>query len=627
MFVSRVRCHFCGTKSQHSRSVLEFQCSFCEAVNYFDGNGNVTDPPSTRTSHESPPQARPKTFTRPLSETLEHQQKQAFCRTCTQNQLLYSETLSNYLPDESHPQYKQYEKALPKFRTDLEKRYPLICKNCAPAAQAKINRADYYGMTQNAAKLCAATKKRGGQPAHRTRDDGGKMLMRFSLNLVSLALFLGLSAQMIYHVYAILTLLLAAAPITTESLDSQGLYNGVDVASTFPPSIHECAQQSLRLRFNTSCYQLFSNLITYTLAIAIAGLWYNPGLKAKYHHTHRYEAVKGQKNYFFMQLIGLGLRSWAWFTLSNPSFTAKLNKEQLMAMHGFVILFTLIAQALANRSIEPIVWTIKGKIMPRPEEQDVLGQYAGPAAEHHTPKASEKDPLRYLRKQARGPFDINRLAPEYAKKKTNSSTRSYHQQPSPEYSDDENDLDAMETDYRPVMRSAQSSFGAGPALQPLRPYENDYQSSFAFNGGMTDEIFGLQTQMRQENERRQWEQQQQLSYNPPLRQKSPFYGNLPPAPMSMERRLRNPITRPVEAEQVPLSQRPNFMQQMRAGIKPVQFPEKGSNFEIKQSSWTLPSDSQEIGLEERFKDTFKLDDAAPNGQSPTKGGFFGFFGL
>lgn len=621
MFWSRLRCHFCGARSQHAKGTLEFQCSSCEAVNFYDKNGVIIDTPVARTSQALPP-PKPISFTKPVPETLEYQQKQAFCRTCTQNQLLYNETLANYLPEESDPRYREYEKAIPKYKAELEKRYPLVCKKCAPLAQAKINRADYYGLSQNAARLLAGTRKRGGLPPARTRDDWGKRVARYVLNLVGLALYLGLLFQLAYHLYGILATAFGQTDLRTDILNS----DVVDSLS-ISPSAAQCARRAMRFSFPATCYQLFSNYVPHTLTIAACGIWYNPGLKAWYHHTHRMEAVHGQKEYFYMQVISLVIRTWAWFTLSNPKTTAALDREQLVAMHGFVLLFVLVTQAIANRNVVPVKWTMKGKIMPNPNDNDVLGSFAGPEPEHYTPRASEKDPWRYLRKEDTGPLDINKFAPTAAKPNTRRTSYAAAQQPSPELSDAETEFDPMETDYAPVMRTGQRYSSAHPSFTSQTSFGNPQPNngtSLSFTG-MTDHVYSMQDQMRQEAERRRQEQKQKLSYQPP-KDPSPFFGSLPPAPMSLERRVRNPVLRPLQPEKIPLSQQKNFMSQMRSGVKPVQFPEKGSNFELKPSSWVLPSDVKETGLEERFGRTFSLADASPMTDKKGKGFLGGIFG-
>ncbi|KAK4611196.1 Integral inner nuclear membrane protein ima1 [Fulvia fulva] len=609
---SRIRCHFCTSKQPHSKSVREFQCSECEAVNYLDGKGNIVDTPSAVASRATSPP--PTSSTQPPPETLDHQQNPAFCRTCLQNQHLYNETLANYLPEESHPQYKAFEAAIPEYKEELARRYPLVCKRCAPQAQSKINRADYYALTDNFARLAGATRSRRGRTVTRTRDNWGKKSMRIIFNLIGLILWLSLAVQVIYHAYGILNIFFSTRTPESEFLDTSDFLR---------PSVQDCVQNAARLNSLSKCYNYFSTLVPYALAVSVAGLWYNPGLKAWYHHTHRMEAVNGQKNFFMMQLLILAVRSWAWLILSNPSTTAEFHKEQLFAMHAFAIFFMFITPAVANRSIQTVIWKMKGKMMPKPEKQDVFGTFAGPEPENYTPKASEQDPFKYLRKDNR-PFDINSLAPQPPKRHTPSRIAPYKQQPSPEASDEE-EVDAMETDYRPVMRSSQRQLlSQRPERQPRNRNLNG--ASLSFNGGLGDEVYDMDSQLRAEQERKQIEHEQVSRSFPPRKEASPFYGQLPPAPMSMERRLRNPAFRPAQPAQVPLSQQNDFMARMGAGIKPVQYPQKGSNFEMKKSEWVLPGDMKEIGIEERFGQSFTLQDPAPAG-SGKKVGKWGFLGL
>ncbi|KAF2210398.1 hypothetical protein CERZMDRAFT_45295 [Cercospora zeae-maydis SCOH1-5] len=583
MLFSRIRCHFCGSKQPHPKDVVEFQCSGCEAVNYLDGKGNIIDTPQRAAS--PPPQTLPDnksflSFTKPLPDALEHQRKQAFCRVCTQNQHLYNRILAEYLPEdleENSREYRMKMRAMPEYKEELEQKYPQVCKKCAADAQTMINRADYYAMQQNAARLVQDTRKRAGKPATRTRDSTDKKIMRNLLRLLELLLSLGYMVQIGFHAYGIAHALFGVQTADTES----GLVIGLN--------LRECVQQTFKFTFGNSCYNFFSTLIPKALALSTVLLWFNPGLKLWYHHTQRIEAIDGQQAYFYMQLIILLVRSWSWYTMSYQSSAAKLGKEQMIAVHGFTILFMLVTQSVANRNIKAVQWTMKGKIMPKPSERDILGAVAGPAYEHHTPKPSSKDPWKYLRREDTAQhFDINSLAPKAEQPVLRPTRRSLARQPSPEFSDyGEEDVDAMETDDRPVMRSSQRLLDGRPNLQPRHTYMN--------NTNAAPLAFGDQRQ-------------------------SPFYGSLPPAPMSMERRLRNPVFRPAVPEQVPLSQQKDFMAQMRRGVKSVTFPEKGTNFQLKQSTWVLPGDVKETGIEDRFNTSFRLDDETPaNG----KRGFFG----
>ncbi|KAM3420575.1 hypothetical protein BST61_g3837 [Cercospora zeina] len=616
MIFSRMRCHFCGSKQPHPKDVIEFQCSDCEAVNYLDGKGNIIDTPQRATS--PPPSTLPDnrsflSFTKPLPDALEYQQKQAFCRACTQNQHLYNRILAEYLPEdleENSREYRMKMRALPKYKAELEQKYPQVCKKCAADAQTMINRADYYAMQQNAARLVQDTRRRGGKPATRTRDSTDKRIKRNLLRLLGLLLFLGYMVQIAFHAYGIVHALFGVQMANTEA------------DAVLGPNLWECAQQTFRFTFIKPCYNVFSALIPKALALSLVLIWFNPSLKLWYHHTQRIEAIDGQQAYFCMQLIILLVRSWSWYTMSSQSTAAKLEKEQRIAVHGFTILFMLVTQAMANRNIKAIQWTMKGKIMPKPNERDILGAVAGPAHEHHTPKPSSKDPWKYLRRdETAQQFDISSLAPKAEQPVLRPTRRSLARQPSPEFSDyGEEDVDAMETDNRPVMRSSQRLLDTRPDLRPRHTYMNNTTNAapLAF-GDVRNQLSGISSQMEQKAERLRKEQAQKLHYQPQQRQ-SPFYGSLPPAPMSMERRLRNPVFRPAVPEQVPLSQQKDFMAQMRRGVKSVTFPEKGTNFQLKQSTWVLPGDVKETGIEERFNTSFKLDDEAPG---DGKKGFFG----
>ncbi|KAF7192672.1 Integral inner nuclear membrane protein ima1 [Pseudocercospora fuligena] len=611
----RVRCHFCGTRQPHSKSVTEFQCNTCEAINFLDGKGNIVDTPSNVAASSSDPQQQKSllSVTQSQPSTNQNQNQPSFCSTCTQNQHLYNAILAEYLPEESHPSYAAKERALPEYKKELEKRYPLVCKRCAPMVQGRINKADYFGITQNAARLGAATRARGGRAAYRARDDAWKKFMRNMLRLIGFVLYLGLLAQVGFHVYGILSVFISPSTLPEDFGHVEGSED------YFAPTAAQCARQATRFTFDTPCYNVFSALIPGTLVLAATFLWFNPGIKAWYHHTRRIEAVHGQNNYFYMQVIILAIRSMAWYTVSDTKYIAKLDREHVIAVHGFAILFMLMTQAIANRSITLQNWTMKGKVMPKPEEQDILSETAAEPEPHFTSKPSSNDPWKYLRKEEQPSWD-SLLAPKAKQPVLRPNVGLYQPPPSPEDSEF-GDEDAMETDYRPVMRSSQRlNMQQRPRLEPTHTYMNHSNAPPLSFGDVRNGLSGVEYQMHAEDERRQQEEQQKLQYLP--ERKSPFYGSLPPAPMSMERRLRNPVLRPTEPAKVPLSQQKDFMAQMRRGVKPVQFPEKGSNFELKKSSWVLPSDKKELGFEDRFMNTFSLQDGSPAGQ---KKGLFGLW--
>ncbi|KAK0837983.1 signal transducing kinase of the PAK [Friedmanniomyces endolithicus] len=376
-FLRRVHCHFCGTRSPYGKSsgITQFQCTACEAVNYLDSKGGIVDTPasvfaqSQRDTRETSPPFD--TFTQELPETLGHQQKQVFCNTCVNNQRMYMEALGNYLPDEDDPRYHEYEAAEGQFKQELEKRYPQVCRKCAPKAQGKMNRADYYAGTQNMNRMAEQTAQRGLRSARGSRDDWSKWSMRLILRIVALMVYASLLLQAAWHIYGAIMASTKAAEMAWE----------VDSSLAFDPIPHNCFHDSLCLRFSHECYRALGAYMPRAILASLLLIWYNPGLKDWYHHSLRMEQVTGQKEHFRLQAAMLVVRAIAWFKLSDISVTQALTTQQLVAAHGFVAVFMFMLQWLSDRTIKSVRFKLKQKMTPRPEDRDVLGAYAGPESE------------------------------------------------------------------------------------------------------------------------------------------------------------------------------------------------------------------------------------------------------
>ncbi|KAK4575132.1 hypothetical protein LTR86_000984 [Recurvomyces mirabilis] len=663
----RLHCHFCGTRSQYARSsgLSDFQCTSCEAVNYLDRKGNIIDTPASAVAQQqqqvaareqSPPF---QTFTQQLPETLEHQQNQAFCSTCQLNQHLYMEALGNYLPDEDDPQYQEYEDALPQYKAGLEKRYPQVCKRCAPLAQRKINRADHYAGTYNIQRRANETARRGIGGVRRQRDDWWKWSMRRVLGGVEALLYASLILQVAWHVYGILV------------ARSQHVHGGVeDAEPAFDPTRRECLQDALRLRFSQACFTSLGSYLPRAILLSTILVWYNPGLKAWYHHTHRIESVIGQVEHFCMQLLMLTIRAMAWFQLLNAAATKNMTPQQLMASHAFVAFFMLAVQWLSNRTVKTVRFKIRQKVMPRPDEHDVLSIYAGPEADKYEREASSIPPSQLFAREQLDrirPFPINNLAP------TSATRDGQSQMPSPPLSDETDDEagDPMEIDVYPTTRSQMPGAAIDRTFKTRQAQKQSAQQSprSLFNhgaaqgagwSGMRDSIFGIREDLTAETEakRKAEEERAKLKFQPPV-EPSPFRGRLPAAPMSLERKLRNPVTQ-LAFKETPMSKQQDFMQQMREGIAkgkmfggssttpalqpqqkqkqkqqmPAGFITLGLNdgdsdfspvensgksladssrggLELKPSSWNLPQDFQQqaTGLEDMFGgNNFRIKD-------------------
>lgn len=579
----RIPCHFCGKRSPLPKwsSATEYQCSGCEAWNFLDGKGNIVDTPITITASASPEEMERtrnvwEMRTRSAAQVPGQQQQQeepVFCNTCLQNQQIATEMLGNYLPDDEDPRYAQFEASLPQYKRDLEQRYPAICKACAPKAQRKINRADYYSGTSNIA--LSMKRNKGGVIERPSRDDRFKWAMRVFLGLTGLAIWTAFYLQVAWHIYAIHTTILGSAQSA-----------GDDSVFAPEPTMRSCIQAASHLQTDPACFKLFAGYIPRALLTTLLTVWYNRDLSAYYDPFIRYDHITGQKQHFIVQAVTLLVRGYSYFYLSNPTLTSEMKWSEVVAAHTLSIAFMLPARLISSRITEAHKWRLGNRrMMPKPEDEDVLGKVAGPARESYTPQASTKPPFDIFAKKPDLPFPIDALAP----KSNNASQRSAYGSllwnrmsggppPSPQDSDSG---DAMDVDIEPVVADSFAGMPGRPTSRKYDPHAatsgmqlrsstNAASNRFGNQpngwGSMRDEIFGMDDSMRAEQERKRQEEEQKLSYNPQPRT-TPFYGRLPQAPMSMERRLRNPVKTLPEFKAPPVTQQQNFFEQMRPGLQ------------------------------------------------------------
>lgn len=576
----RINCHFCGARSAYAKGsgIPEFQCTTCEAHNFLDPKGSILDTPysaAAPAAHDKK-QKLFESFTRdPASDPARgHQAHQVFCNTCLHNQQVYNESLANYLPDEDHPQYAEYEEALPRWKKALEERYPQICVACAPKAQLKINRADYYSVTDNLNKThIKANRRRGASPlpAVDSRDDWFKTSMRLGLGLLGLVMWASMAAQIFWHGYGMWDTLFGRP---RDSMD-------VDVDDTvFDTSLRTCFAAARRLHSENSCHQLFGEYMPKILLANLCLVWYNHGLRAFYNPRVRYDHITGQKQHFLIQAIVMGIRTISYVVLSDEARLGELKWSQIVAAHSATIAIIVGGRWLSRSAIEIHKWRLTNKMMPKPEDQDVLSQYAGPATEKHVPQASSRLPFDINAKKHKEPLHIQALAPQRSTYGSNVWNRfAGGPPPSPQGSDSTVE-DPMDWDPITPVESRMpgvpdnrtyNPYGATTTGRQVRPSTASQRFGAPSPKGWEDmrsNLFSIEDDLRAKNERQKFQAAQnalKLSYNPRAEQ-SPFRGRLPQAPMSMERRLRNPISQVPQFKEPPVTQQKNFLDQMREGI-------------------------------------------------------------
>ncbi|KAK9363865.1 Ima1 N-terminal domain-containing protein [Lipomyces starkeyi] len=134
-------CFYCNENSsveltyRSSSNSYEWTCPLCEAINAMDETGEIMD----FTPEDAPASEHDLTVGGSASDEPES----PFCRNCQTNHRIVLEALASYLPPEWDSRYKEYEKGLPRYKAELERRYPPYCINCQNAVTSKLSDNNY----------------------------------------------------------------------------------------------------------------------------------------------------------------------------------------------------------------------------------------------------------------------------------------------------------------------------------------------------------------------------------------------------------------------------------------------------------------------------------------------------
>ncbi|KFG79669.1 hypothetical protein MANI_019029 [Metarhizium anisopliae] len=240
-------CFYCGKRPgiKFDGTSRDFLCLHCDATNYLDENGEITDPP-VATEHE----AAAVQYAAPQSPS-PSQTDDIFCQTCLKNQHLFTKSLAQYFPDDpSDPDYPELERNYYRYRRNLEKRYPQVCSDCAERVEERIRQAGYTAKTDHLRRMMSLS--RGRRTRRRTPLDWvntlGKTLWRTSFLL-----------QLLWHFVMI-----------TQALQqsNEGMYDPDD------QSVYATAISWLKLAigFMPSA----ATLIQWSIWTAILAVWWNP---------------------------------------------------------------------------------------------------------------------------------------------------------------------------------------------------------------------------------------------------------------------------------------------------------------------------------------------------------------
>ncbi|RWA06339.1 hypothetical protein EKO27_g8765 [Xylaria grammica] len=164
-----LRCFYCGQWSNlRFEGQKSFDCSKCDATNWLDRNGEITDPPATAAEgfgrnnvqyaiSRSPPPRSPSPLASAAGGLVNDS---IFCTACLRNQHMLNSALAQFeWPDAAtDPNYSSRERKYWKLKRELEARYPQVCQDCLPKVNKKLNQASYTAQTDHLKRMVGRTR-------------------------------------------------------------------------------------------------------------------------------------------------------------------------------------------------------------------------------------------------------------------------------------------------------------------------------------------------------------------------------------------------------------------------------------------------------------------------------------
>ncbi|KKK14529.1 hypothetical protein P175DRAFT_0517573 [Aspergillus ochraceoroseus IBT 24754] len=328
LFSKRLSCFYCGRRSSqaHKGSVRRWCCPQCEAVNYLDENGDITDPPAAETN----PGAQTPGPSSPFESTnLGLAGSGLFCAQCVRNQHLFTSALASYYPSADDPNYGAYERGYPKFRKNLEERYPQVCDKCEPRVKARIRQAGYEAKSDHLRRMMDRSK--AGRVARQARQWNWRSLLVFT---GALGYWASVAGQLSWD----LTSALSVQEPLRDPDDPQVL-----------DSVAACLQQTiLTHRIPAYCALDLAPYAGLSLVVGILSLWYNPKLRLRV--EGRGGRFLGLSEYYKAQLIVLVVRCAFWGVLRDSS-SSGLDPNLPPALHIFMAVFTILSVVISRRIV------------------------------------------------------------------------------------------------------------------------------------------------------------------------------------------------------------------------------------------------------------------------------------
>ncbi|KAK8166116.1 Ima1 N-terminal domain-containing protein [Phyllosticta citribraziliensis] len=564
-------CFYCGTRSRFSRNshVRQFDCQQCEATNYLDEKGEITDPP-VATETPAPTIYAHYVPGRVPTPTLHPVEGSLFCATCIQNQYIVNQTLASYLPPPEDPSFSKFEKSLPEYKKNLEKRYPQVCHDCAPRVRDRIKQTAHAAKADHVNRLLERAKTIGI----------GKKSMTWTWQSI-LIFWTGILwwSSIVSHLIWSAMGVFASPGTLGDGKDVQ-VFNGwtcIGQARKYGVVQSECI---------STWYPEMRNM----MLLALATFWWNNKLAVRIDSSRG--RLIGLKDHLTLQVLMLVVRGTTWWFLRDPA-ESTLPIDVYRAVHAAVFVFIFITAIISS-------FTVKIDKTPRinlkaPEPLLTPSEYSPekqqPLSRPATAASFQPQSPAYLK-----PFPVNRLAQPLNPNLQNIDP------PSPvSYKSHQTVTETDATTVRPEFDEDTMEW------TPTRP-ENHL---FTLNSRTASLPVQKQTNLMNSL----------LQDTATTNERNPFRGTLPPAPLAPAHKLRNPPNQPIFQQASAAKQRDFFAKIMNRGGKSTDTPgtpafryetegeEPASReLELAPARLQLREDPVDTGLESLFTSVFSIRD-------------------
>ncbi|KAF1810132.1 hypothetical protein P152DRAFT_475970 [Eremomyces bilateralis CBS 781.70] len=588
-------CFYCGTKSnlRFDGKIRKFRCQSCEAVNYLDEKGQITDPPTNGTPQNTHYAIQ---VPRPRSPELDAQDTSLFCSTCLKNQYLVTQALASYLPSTDDPQYAEFEASHPEYKAQLEERYPQVCAKCEPRVRRRIQTAQYAARSDHLRRVME--RNRGSSGTYTTPTTSGGSWKGGLVNLCGLIWWSSALVQIVWH-------------LSTFLVDWEGSAPTVDVR----PEAGTCLQNAITTAaLDYGCFDSVHRGAIHALMLGILVIWWSPALNVKLRTSRAHLMRVGQ--HIFMQAVVLAIRSVAWWTLAYPTVLG-LTLPAFRGAHAFMVLFIIIGMYLGytvmylqkpppikfSTNIEPL---LPERSQDKPEVASELN--------HLESLYLNKSPMRFGSSETgQSAFPIENLGSPITPSLDRQSARtpSIYANTEAGASDDDTETTAEydpdnNMDWTPTQPDQLSL--RHPAFSPPRSFQKS--TSFSPPNAAYNQALGVSSPNQSFTTVGASQSNPLLGSNP--YEPSPFRGPLPAAPIHPNHKARNPLLRQQFRKTGEQTQE-QFLGQLMSNLgssKQVspQGGKKRAEMVLQKPQWVMEEKPKDTGLESLFDRVFTIGD-------------------